>query len=288
MSRLIAALIVCSCCVLFAFAQEAPRAAVQPVEKRVRDAGEVPFLVTEIDGKPAWTLRGQIEIPLAELVDAWVRATGNSVPISPRSLAITASYQAPPSGITLTGDAITNFVSDILAQFRYALVGFSTGRAQIVQAVEAGTYARVVDRAELASVPASEWVTVCLMLRHADANGVRGALQNLVSRAGGSVNPVQGANGLLVSERAERVRELAKLADTLDSAGQGAGTLEKYDLPEGVDPVGAASAIVALFKPTQKAAPDIDVSVVPGKARLLIRANVTQHAEIKRAVELMK
>ena len=287
MSRLIAALIVCSCCVLFAFAQDAPRAAA-PAEKRVKEAGEVPFLVTEIDGKPAWTLRGQIEIPLAELVDAWVRATGNSVPISPRSLAITASYQAPPSGVTLTGDAITNFVSDMLAQVRLALVGFSTGRTQIVQAAEAGTYARVVDRAELATVPASEWVTVCLMLRHADANGVRGALQNLVSRAGGSVNPVQGANGLLVSERAERVRELAKLADTLDSAGQGAGTLEKYDLPEGVDPVGAASAIVALFKPTQKAAPDIDVSVVPGKARLLIRANVTQHAEIKRAVELMK
>jgi type II secretory pathway component GspD/PulD (secretin) len=283
MSRLIAAFIVCSCCVLFAFAQEAPAP-----QKHVRDAGEVPFLVTEVNGKPAWKLRGQVEIPLSELVDAWVRATGNSVPISPRSLTASASYQAPLTGVTLTGDAITDFVSDMLMQYRLVLVGFSTGRAQIVQAAEASTYARVVDRAELANAPASEWVTVCLMLRYADANAVRGALQNLVSRQGGAVNPVPGSNGLLVSERADRVRQMAKLTDTLDSAGQGERTLEKYDLPEGVDAAAAGAAIVVLLKPTLKYAPDIDVSVVPGKGRLLVRANAAQHAEVKRACELMK
>ena len=287
MYRLIAALFLCSFCVLFAFAQDAPGAAA-PAEKRVKEAGEVPFLVTEKDGKPAWVLRGQLEIPVAELVEAWVRATGTPVPFMPRQVNFSASYLAPPSGITLVGDAITDFVADMLAQLRLVLVGFSSGRAQIVQSAEAAMFAQVVSRAELEKAPASEWVTFCVMLRYAEPNAMRAALQSLVSRQGGMVNPVQGSNGLLITDRADRVRQMAKLSDTLDSAGQGERTLEKYDLPEGMDAAGAASSIMALLKPTTKYAPDIDVSVVPGKARLLVRANSAQHAEVKRAIELMK
>jgi type II secretory pathway component GspD/PulD (secretin) len=288
MSRLIAALIVCSCCVLFAFAQETPRSSTTPVERRVMEAGDVPFLVTEVDGKPAWKLRGQVEISLADLVSAWVRATGIPVPVAPRSLVYVASYEAPLSGVTLTGEAITDFVSDMLAQVRLVLVGFSSGRVQIVSSAEAGTLAQVVNRAELDKAPSSEWVTYCVMLRYADPNSVRGALQALVSRNGGMVNPVMGSNALLITDRADRVRQMAKLSDTLDSAGQGERTLEKYDLPEGLDPVGAMTAVAALLKPSTKYAPDIDVSVVPGKGRLLVRANSSQHIEVKRAIELMK
>lgn len=287
MSRIIAALFVCSLGVLFAFAQEAPRPAPAP-EKRVLEVGDVPFLVTEIDGKPAWKLRGQVEIPLAELVGAWVRATGTPVPINTRALAYTCSYQAPPDGVTLTGDAITDFVSDMLAQVRMVLVGFSSGRAQIVQSAEAATLAQVVNRTELKKAPASEWVTCCLMFRYAEPNAVRAALQNLVSRSGGIVNPVSGANGLLITDRADRVRQMAKLADTLDSTGQGEQTLEKYDLPESIDALEAGKALMSLFRPASKSLPQMEVSLVPGKARLLIRANAAQHAEIKRAIELMK
>ncbi|MBP9892805.1 MAG: hypothetical protein KBG84_12955 [Planctomycetes bacterium] len=285
MSRIVAALFVCSFCVLFAFAQEAPRPA---PEKRVLEVGDVPFLVTEVDGKPAWKLRGQVELPLAELISAWVRATGTPVPVNVRALAYTCSYQAPQGGVTLTGDAITDFVSDMLAQVRLALVGFSSGRAQIVQSAEAATLAQVVDRAELAKAPASEWVTCCLMFRYAEPNAVRAALQNLVSRQGGLVAPVSGANGLLITDRADRVRQMAKLAETLDSSGSGEQTLEKYDLPEGVDALEAGKALMSLLRPANKSLPSMDVSLVPGKARLLIRASAAQHAEIKRAIELMK
>lgn len=287
MTRLIAALFVCSFCVLFAFAQEAPRP--DPArEKRIVEMGDVPFLVTEVDGKPAWKLRGQVELSLVELVGAWVRATGIPIPCNVRSLTYTCNYHAPQGGVTLTGDAITDFVCDMLAQVKLALVGFSSGRAQIVHAAEAGTQAQVVSRAELDKVPASEYVTFCAMLRYADPNAMRAALQYLVSRQGGSVHPVQGSNGLLITDRAERVRHMVKLADALDSTGAGEQTLEKYDLPESIDALEAGKALMSLFRPASKSLPQMEVSLVPGKARLLIRANAAQHAEIKRAIELMK
>lgn len=287
MTRLIAALFVCSICVLFALAQESPKPA-PAQEKRIVEVGDVPFLVTEVDGKPAWKLRGQVELSLVDLVGAWVRATGIPIPCNVRSLTYTCNYHAPQGGVTLTGDAITDFVCDMLAQVKLALVGFSSGRAQIVHAAEAGTQAQVVSRAELDKVSASEWVTYCVMLRHADPNSMRASLQSLVSRQGGMVSPVQGANGLLITDRADRVRQMVKLADTLDSTGAGEQTLEKYDLPDGIDALEAGKALMGIIRPANKSQPSIEVTLVPGKARLLIRANAAQHAEIKRAIELMK
>lgn len=291
MSRMIAACLICTICVIGSNAQD--ESAPAPA-KRVQVAQEVPFLISEEDGKPVWKLSGSVEFSLGELISAWVRSTGHSMPVQAAQFRYPVSYEAPASGVTFKGERITSFVSDILAQFRLALVGVSSGHAQIVQSAEAGTYAATVNTAELAKVADYEWVVWYGSLRFADANAMRAAVQNLMSRQGGMISPVSGTNALMISDRADRVRQIVKMVEALDASGQGERLLEKYDLPEGVDAVGAASALKILLREVGVSGhkgsmdPSLDIGVVPGKSRLLVLGTAQQQAEVKKAIDLMK
>ena len=112
MSRLIAACLLCTICVIGSQAQEAPQPA---PAKRVQAEQDVRFLITEVDGKPVWELGGTVELTLSELISAWVGSTGNCLLVQAKDLRAVVTYEAPLSGVTLTGDAITSFVSDMLA-----------------------------------------------------------------------------------------------------------------------------------------------------------------------------
>lgn len=260
--------------------------------KRVQLEEQVPFLVTEVDGKPAWKLRGAVEVSLDELLRLWVQATGQPLAVVPQQLKYNVSYFAPDAGVTFSGPRLTEFVADMLAQARFALVGLSAGRPQVVPMSEACSSATVVDRAELQKTQGGEWVTWYAVLRHADANALRAALQNLLTRQGGIMNPVSGTNAVAITDRAERVRQLARLCEALDVAPSSERTLESYELPEGKKADDVAAALRALLKPPaapqQRGQDGADIGVVPGQNRLLVRGTVSQHAEVKRALELMK
>lgn len=106
------------------------------------------------------------------------------------------------------------------------------------------------------------------------------------------MNPVSGTNAVAITDRAERVRQLARLCEALDVPPSSERSLESYDLPEGQKADEVAAALRALLKPSA-AAPHrgqdgVDIGVVPGKNRLLVRGTAPQQAEVRRALELMK
>ena len=198
--------------VCFTFAATALNAQPQP------DDGE--------EEPPVMLLRGVMEdIPLAEMIQLTAEYQKIKFLYDPKKLSGTVTIVAPREGVPVPPTAMFSVLQTFLKQFRLILAPFGEDTAQsvkfyeIIPAAEAITQSKDVllldDLAQWTDTTA-DFVTLVVNLKYAEANAVRGALQNLTTRQGGVVNPIAGINSLIIADYSYNIRRLAQIINLMD------------------------------------------------------------------------
>jgi type II secretory pathway component GspD/PulD (secretin) len=125
------------------------------------------------------------------------------------------------------------------------VVEISENRYSIIQGQEAITQAPIVDVEAARKTPSWRWITVRIPLRYSDPNAVRAALQNVMSRLGGAVNPIQQPQFLLASDRADRLQRIIDAVEAFETEGA-RRTAKTYLLPPGINAANAAAGFATL------------------------------------------
>lgn len=186
--------------------------------------------------KAKLTLAGDMRnIPIEELIKWWCEYEKVNVMYQPAQIAsFKVSLLSPSNGTDIPTDKFGQLVSDAIEQFKLVIVEISENRYSIIQGTEACTQAPIVDAEAARKTPGWRWVTARLPLRYSDPNAVRAALQNLMSRQGGSVNPIMQPQFLLVCDRADRLRRIIDAVEAFEAEGA-RRTAKTYEFPEGID-----------------------------------------------------
>jgi type II secretory pathway component GspD/PulD (secretin) len=166
--------------------------------------------------EPALLLKsGMEDIPISELVQLFAEYSKQPVMYDPRTVTGTISILAPSEGHEPN---IEETLLTALARYRLTLV--KTGDyCEIVPMVEASTMCDSVTVDELKTLPAHRFARIVVQLAYTDANAARGALQNLLTRQGGSVSPVTGiSNALILCDTAENLRRMLRTIAEIDVA----------------------------------------------------------------------
>lgn len=196
------------------------------------------------DEKPQLELKGNVrDLSIEYLIKWWCEWEKVNVMYQPSQVApMKVSFQVPEDGTKIPSEKLPQLVADTLEQFRLCLVEVSENRYSIVPATEAATVSPILDVEAARKAPNWKYIVVRIPLRFSDANMLRAALQNLVSRSGGTVNPIQLPSYLLIGERADRAQRLIDTIEAIETEGA-RQTVKVYDLPAGV----SATNVVAGF-----------------------------------------
>lgn len=272
MSRLIAACFVMIAAVAFAGAQPAnDQTRIEPTFDENRQW--------------VWKLPADGEIGLLDLLKLYADTRESVLIYDPKRIAGTISFRSP-NETTLSGEQIDLFVANSLGEHRIAIVDAGGGQLKIMPHAELVTTAPIITVDQLETMAVWKWVSVRYHPANVEANGLRGTLQNLTSRQGGSVNPT--ANGdLLICDRTDRVRELVKLASEIDLAM--VPEIRTHDVPEGVDVEKAVQALQQLLGGAAKhrlMQPSFTRS--PSRNAVIVRGSAELHGEVVIALTAMK
>jgi general secretion pathway protein D len=132
---------------------------------------------------------------------------------------------APPEGVRIPHTALFSFLQTVLKQIRMVLSPFGEdGREsvrfyEIIPAQDAMSQSDkvlVMDEMSDWTETTADFVTMVVNLKFAEANSVRGALQNLVTRNAGVVNPIPGINSLIIADYSYNIRRLAQIIRLMD------------------------------------------------------------------------
>ena len=238
-------------------------------------------------GVVTWKLAYSGDLELTFMLDTYAETRGMRIQYDPRKVPGGVRASVPSAGMDLTGEQIDLFVQGMLGEYRLMLSGIGTNTGTIVPMAEGTTVARTVDGDSLQKANAAEWVNCVYNPVYIDSNSLRGALQNLTSRQGGAVMPT-AMGGLIISDRCDRVRELYKAAQGMDKPGPSTKLPRRYDLAEGVEPADAKRVIEELFSKPEAREATVEVSILGGKRAIIIRARVSDHEQIAKALELLK
>jgi hypothetical protein len=244
-------------------------------------------------GETVWKVRTG-SITYEALLALYGQARGMRVMYDPKKVLGDIYTAVPEEGHELRGEGIDLFMQDTLSQSKLVLMPGEHGTAFIIPAIEAITLARAVSPTDIETTNAAEWVTYCYIASHVDANTLRASTQNLVSRNGGSVNPVPGhASSLIITERCDRVRQLVKLLKQIDVPGFLTPVARRYEVPEGVEPQAAKFVVEQLFPtkdeaPGPHAPPNVTAAIVPGKRAIIVRAATRDHEQIAKVIEQLR
>jgi hypothetical protein len=316
MSRILAALLVVCVGVVLSLAQEEkPRqpSALQPGPPATSrgptfgpTGSSIPFEAVQLDGKTAWRVTGRGTVRVEELVAGMASACALRVSYTGAAanhLRDGVPYLGPDGGVVIGNAEIPDFASDLLAATGLAVVGASTGKARVVSLVEAPNYALYVSEAELAALPASEWVIVHGAPMHAGYD----ALES-VARLRGDNNPrlrvrVIDASGFVATGAVEEVRTLLRIVGELDQPGAGKnGKLVKvYEVPQ-ARAADAAPLINALFAESGDTVQNLQSNVIiqtrresrvnavaiPNTSKIVVRAAASDQSLVQAAVDAMK
>lgn len=246
------------------------------------DAKEKKIVVEGTGELAVWSIADPRGITLVEMLEAYSTARGVSVVYDERRFG-GADISITSTNLRLQGDAIDMLVANSLDSIRMGLFSRGENQFSMNPLAEAGTLAPTMNEAEFESAKAWQWCTVILALNHTEPNSVRATIQNLVSRQGGSVQP--GRSNITITERADRLKELAKAVREMDAAA--ATEVKGYDLPEGTDVAGAIKSLMSLFA-NEIGQRELSISNQSGTNRLLVRARAVRHVEVAQAVAAMK
>ena len=165
------------------------------------------------------------DIPIEELIRMTCDMQNIQIIYDPRKVQGTVTFLAPKDGFDVPNGAFFSLLQMSLKQYRLCLTPFGTNSDQsvkiyeIVPAMEAVTTATPIvlpEDIDKWTDTTDQFITLVVTLKHADANSVRGALQNLTSRQGGQVNPIAGVNALIIIDYTDNIRRLAKVIKAID------------------------------------------------------------------------
>jgi hypothetical protein len=179
----------------------------------------------------------------------------------------------------LSGDELDVFAQNALENYRLVLMSAGGNQRFIVPAAEAMTRTRFVPVDKLDEVNPAEWVVTWFACRNYDPARMRGRLMDTVTREGGTVNPYAGG-GVLLAERADRLRNVLKIAREIDAAE--ATEFRAHTLPEGVNADEAVKALRELFDS------DARFAAAPGGKKIIARVRSHQHDQVTEAISSMK
>ncbi|GIK53769.1 MAG: hypothetical protein BroJett014_27420 [Planctomycetota bacterium] len=219
-------------------------------------------------GEAALRLLGETRnISVEEMIRWWCEYEKVNVMYQPTQIAsCKVTLVGPSSGTEIPSSRFAYLVSDALEQFRLVVVEISENRYSIVRATEAITHAPVVDVATARKTPGWKWIAVQMPIRHGDANSMRAVLQNVMSRAGGSVNPNIVPPTLIVCDRADRLQRIINAIEAMEAEGA-RRTAKTYTLPAGINAASAAAGFATIIgerynQPTPPAAAVNETTVV--------------------------
>lgn len=174
----------------------------------------------------ALVLRGVTEnIPLSEMIQYTAEYQKIKFLYDPRKITGDVTIVAPSEGVEIPPTAMFSVLQTFLKQFRLILSPFGEDTRQsvrfyeIIPAAEAITQSEKVlllDNLDDWKDTTADFVTLVVNLKYAEANAVRGALQNLTTRQGGVVNPITGINSLIIADYSYNIRRLAEIIKLMD------------------------------------------------------------------------
>ncbi|MBE7492705.1 MAG: type II secretion system secretin GspD [Planctomycetes bacterium] len=165
------------------------------------------------------------DIPLEEMIRATAEYQKIKFLYDPKKVTGTVTIVAPREGFRVPPTAMFSVLQTFLKQYKLVLSPFGEDTRQsvrffeIIPAVEAITQSeQVIELSNLDNWTdtTADFVTLVVNLKFAEANSVRGALQNLVSRGGGQVNPIPGINSLIIADYSYNIRRLAQIIRLMD------------------------------------------------------------------------
>lgn len=176
--------------------------------------------------QPVLLLRGVMEdIPLSEMIQLTAEYQKIKFLYDPKKLAGTVTIVAPREGVPVPPTAMFSVLQTFLKQYRLILAPFgedtkeSVKFYEIIPAAEAITQSNnvvLLDNLAEWTDTTADFVTLVVNLKYAEANAVRGALQNLTTRQGGVVNPIAGINSLIIADYSYNIRRLAQIIQLMD------------------------------------------------------------------------
>ncbi|MCB9894120.1 MAG: hypothetical protein H6839_06720 [Planctomycetes bacterium] len=302
MSRWIAAVLLLGLALVLSFAQDTPK----DPPMRFPFAGsksQLPFDVVEIDGKKAWRIVGRGNVKIEELIAGYTTATGKRVSFDARAAEYgraSVPYIGPDDAMLIPHAELGDFVSELLEGADLTLVGHSTDKARVVRMDDATGYARVVEPADLANLPDTEWVTLTFVDLQSDARNFR----NLFGHFSKSRTYLMSDdNALTATGRVAQLREVEKLLRKLESGNTGSNGMQvrSYELGT-AKPADAARTLNELFDEGSSSVQmladgytvntqvkrRINATPVPGTNKLLVRASVADHDLVQSAINAMK
>ncbi|MCA8915700.1 MAG: type II secretion system secretin GspD [Planctomycetes bacterium] len=176
--------------------------------------------------EPVLLLRGVMEdIPLSEMIQLTAEYQKIKFLYDPKKLSGNVTIVAPREGVPVPPTAMFSVLQTFLKQFRLILAPFGEDSQQsvkfyeIIPAAEAITQSNnvvLLDNLAEWTDTTADFVTLVVNLKYAEANAVRGALQNLTTRQGGVVNPIAGINSLIIADYSYNIRRLAQIIQLMD------------------------------------------------------------------------
>lgn len=178
------------------------------------------------EGGVITTLKGELaDIPIEEIIQRTSNMQKIRFLYDPKKVQGKVTIMAPDSGFQIPQKAWFSVLQTFLKQFRLILSPFGQDSAEsvrfyeIIPAMEAITQSEKVvffDSLDDWNDTSADFVTMVVNLKYADANSVRGALQNLTTRQGGQVNPIAGINSLIIADYSYNIRRLAQIIKLMD------------------------------------------------------------------------
>ncbi|MCA8914097.1 MAG: hypothetical protein KDB90_01695 [Planctomycetes bacterium] len=237
----------------------------------------------DADGAWTWTLPASGSIRINDLLGLYGSCRDVTVIVDERKMQGDISYHTA-EGTTLTGEQIDMFVSNALADYRLCMMTTGGSQMKIIPAAEAVTMASVVTEEQLESIPDWQWITVRFQAEFAEANALRGALQNMTTRQGGVLNPMSGANTLLICDRADRVKEICATCREIDAEMK--PDIRSHVVPAAIELDAAVKGLRELFQDRRMNPPTFTVAV--GQHNVVVRGIASLHDEVDAALKAMQ
>jgi hypothetical protein len=214
-------------------------------------------------------------------------ATRNAMVMGdPKKFHFDIHFTVPEGGRKLSGTDLDVFVQDGLEQSRIIMYWSKPDVISLCPAIEAASYGESMSEADLDKANPAVWARVVMRLHHAEPNAIRGAMQNVMTRSGGQVNPIPPATLMLI-EGVDRMRSIVKSVREIDN--KQAPVLKTLEAAEGADVEACVKSLRDLFPPTPGPAnaPPRFTAVV-GTRRIVAMAREDQHALIAEALAKLK
>ena len=165
------------------------------------------------------------DIPIEDIIRMTSEQQKYRFLYDPKKVTGTVTIMAPREGFEIPQNAWFSVLQTFLKQFRLILSPFGQDSSEsvrfyeIIPANEAITQSEKVlffENIDDWDDTSADFVTLVVNLKYADANSVRGALQNLTTRNGGQVNPIAGINSLIIADYSYNIRRLAQIIKLMD------------------------------------------------------------------------